>query len=136
MHTQVCRKIGQKLRQSPAEQAEHVLISVYERPVTPRAPSAGGSGASAEDFDEGGLDGGFHPAGERGFVDYAGREGYMDAWEGRWFQSDRSMASSFRAGRRVDEDRRRRCGTTTLAFAVGLGRRHRSPQMCIDEHMP
>ncbi|CAM9816163.1 unnamed protein product, partial [Ascophyllum nodosum] len=30
---QVCRKIADKLRQPPSEQAEHVLIAVYPRPV-------------------------------------------------------------------------------------------------------
>ena len=29
----VCRKIADKLRQPPSEQAEHVLIAVYPRPV-------------------------------------------------------------------------------------------------------
>lgn len=50
-HRKVCRKIGEKMRLSPSEQGEHVLIAIYAR------LSAGGASSSDPTTDDSG-DGG------------------------------------------------------------------------------
>ena len=50
----VCRKIGEKMRLSPAEQDEHVLIAIYARPSAGRASSSSYDSAAADDNGGGG----------------------------------------------------------------------------------
>lgn len=50
----MCRKIGEKMRLSPSEQAEHVLIAIYARPSAATASSCSSWYDSATDSSGGG----------------------------------------------------------------------------------
>ena len=90
---QVCRKIGDKLRQSQPEQSEHVLIAVYARTC---------SGDDAGDDGGGGSGGGGGSSSDEGGMGI----GWGQGDEGR---RDRLMATeSFHAGDVARWDGRRR----------------------------